>query len=489
METARAIAAEVAAGRARAADVCAAALAAAARLNPELYAFLELTADHARAQAERIDADVAAGRPVGPLAGVPVAIKDNLCTTFGHTTCASQILRDYVSPYNATVIDRLEAAGALIVGKTNLDEFAMGSSNENSAFGPTRNPWDAQRVPGGSSGGSSAAVAARIVPLALGSDTGGSIRQPAALCGIVGLKPTYGRVSRYGLVAYGSSLDQIGPLATCVADCAALLAVIAGRDPADNTSVEEPVSDYAAALADSELESRCRGLRIGVPRASFGPGLDPQVRSAVEAALDTYRRLGAQIVDVDLPHAQYSIAAYYVVAMAECSSNLARFDGVHYGRRAEGAQSLLDVYCASRAEGFGAEVTRRVLLGTFALSAGYYDAYYDRALRVRRLIKDDFDHAFAQVDVLACPTSPTTAFRLGEKMDDPLQMYLADVYTAAVNLAGLPALSVPCGLSEDSLPIGLQLIGPAFGERGLLQVARLYERETDWHTRRPAIAA
>jgi len=483
------IAADVAAGRRRAVDVCAEALTHIAARDPQVHAFLEVTRDAALEQAGRVDAAVAAGHHPGVLAGVPLAIKDNICTQAGHTTCASKILANYVSPYNATVIDRILAAGGVIVGKTNLDEFAMGSSTENSGRFATRNPWDRECVPGGSWGGSSAAVAAGMVPLALGSDTGGSIRQPAALCGTVGLKPTYGRVSRYGLVAYGSSLDQIGPLATCVADAALLLGVISGRDARDATSVDRPVPDYRAGLADAALATCVRRLRIGVPREYFAEGLDAETRAAVEAALEVYRSLGATLVPVSLPHAPYAIATYYLIATAEASSNLARYDGVHYGHRTAHPRDIYDLYSSSRSEGFGAEVKRRLMLGTFALSAGYYEAYYGKAARVRRLIKDDFDAAFRRCDVLAGPTAPTPAFRRGEKLNDPLAMYLADIYTIAANLAGIPGLSVPCGFSPAGLPIGLQLLGPLFGEELLLQVARLYERETDWHTRRPPLAA
>jgi aspartyl-tRNA(Asn)/glutamyl-tRNA(Gln) amidotransferase subunit A len=482
--TAHEIAAAVRAGQCSAEEVCRATLARIADGDGELGAFLEVLTDDALAAARRVDANRAAGEPLGPLAGVPVAIKDNICTLSGHTTCASRILRDFRSPYDATAVARLLAAGAVCVGKTNLDEFAMGSSTENSAIRPTRNPWNRQCVPGGSSGGSTVAVAGRLVPAALGSDTGGSIRQPAALCGVVGLKPTYGRVSRYGLVAYGSSLDQIGPLTTCVTDAALLLSAIGGHDPHDSTSVREPVPDYAAALTDAALDG-LRPLRIGVPAEYFGAGLAPEVRAVVEAALELYRGLGATTVPVSLPHMPYAVAVYYVVATAEASSNLARYDGVHYGHRAGAPADLLDLYSASRAEGFGPEVKRRIMLGTFALSTGYYDAYYNKALQVRRLIQQDFATALQQVDVLACPATPTPAFRLGEKLDDPLQMYLADIYTISVNLAGLPALVVPCGFSPAGLPIGLQLIGPLFGETAVLQAGRLYERATDWHTRVP----
>lgn len=489
LPTAVQIAADVAAGRRRAVEVCELALARIDALDSQLRAFLSVTREHARGQAARVDADRAAGRPLGPLAGVPIAVKDNLCTRFGRTTCGSRMLVDYHSPFDATVVARIEAAGGVIVGKTNLDEFAMGSSTENSAFHPTHNPWDITRVPGGSSGGSAAAVAARLVPLALGSDTGGSIRQPAAMCGVVGLKPSYGRVSRYGLVAFGSSLDQIGPLATNVADAARLLGVIAGADPHDTTCVDAPVPDYAALLTDDAVAAAVRDLRIGVPREYFGNGLDAEVASAVRAALAVYERCGATLVDVSLAMTPHCIAVYYLVATAEASSNLARFDGVHYGRRAADARDIFDLVSRSRSEGFGAEVQRRIMLGTFALSSGYYDAYYTRALRVRRLVQQDFDRAFQQVDLIACPTTPSAAFRLGEKTADPLQMYLADVYTTAANLAGICGVSLPCGRTSAGLPIGLQLLGPLLGEARLLQAAAGFERQTDWHTQTPPLCA
>lgn len=416
----------------------------------------------------------------GPLGGVAVALKDNLCTRDMPTTCASRILEGWVPPYDAHVVERLRQAGAVLVGKTNLDEFAMGSSTENSAFGPTRNPWDVTRIPGGSSGGSAAAVAAGMVPMALGSDTGGSVRQPAALCGIVGLKPTYGRVSRYGLVAFGSSLDVVGTLTRTVADAAKLLSVIAGHDRRDSTSIDAPVPDYPATV-----EQPLEGVTIGVPREFFGAGLDAQVEAAVRAALEGYRRQGARLVDVSLPTVPHGLAAYYLVATAEASGNLARYDGAHYGRRTA-ADSLAELYERSRGEGLGAEAKRRILLGTYALSSGYRDAYYLKALKVRRLIKADYDAAFTRCDVLAGPTSPTVAFPLGERTADPLSMYLADVYTIGANLAGLPAVSVPCGFNSEGLPIGLQLIGPMLAEEKLLRAARMYERATDWHQRRPA---
>jgi aspartyl-tRNA(Asn)/glutamyl-tRNA(Gln) amidotransferase subunit A len=488
-QTARQIAAQTQAGDRSAVETCREAFGRIERLEPTCRAFLELTREYAEERAREIDRAAAAGQSVGALAGVPIAVKDNLCTTFSATTAGSRMLAGYRSPYNATVIERIEAAGAIIVGKANLDEFSMGSSCENSGFHPTHNPWDPSRVPGGTSGGPAAAVAARMAPLALGSDTGGSIRQPAAFCGIVGLKPTYGRVSRYGLVAYGSSLDQIGPLSTNVADAALLLGVIAGHDSADSTCVDRPVPDYLGELSEERLKMRAATLRIGVPKEYFGAGLDAEVQSAVEQALAVYRGLGAALVDISLPHTKHCVAAYYLVATAECSSNLARYDGMHYGHRADRGSDIVDLSSRSRAEGFGAEVKRRLMLGTFALSAGYHDAYYEKALRVRRLIKQDYDAAFERVDVIACPTAPTPAFKLGEKLDDPLQMYLADIYTTALNLAGLPGISVPCGFSSTGLPIGLQLIAPIFDEPGLLQAARLFERETPWASMSPEMAA
>jgi len=454
------------------------------RLDPQLRALVSYDGDRAMDLAEQIDEQIARGEPVGPLAGVPVLIKDNICTRFGRTTCAARILENFESPYDAHVVERLESAGAIILGKTNLDEFAMGSSTENSAWFPTRNPWNPQCVPGGSSGGSAAAVAAGMVAGALGSDTGGSIRQPASLCGVTGLKPTYGRVSRYGLVAYGSSLDQIGPLTRDAADAALLLQAIAGRDPRDSTSVDEPVPDYLAGI-----DRPADRLRIGLAREYFGEGLDPEVRAAVEASTAELQAAGAEIVPVSLPHVKYAVACYYLVAVAEASSNLARYDGVHYGRRTGRPQDYIDVYCSSRQEGFGAEVRRRIMLGTYALSSGYYDAYYLKALKVRTLIQRDFEEAFRAVDIIAGPTSPSPAWRLGEKLEDPLAMYLMDIYTVSANLAGIPGISVPCGFTRAGLPIGLQLMGPHFGEPRLLAVARLYQRRTDWHLRIPPLAA
>jgi aspartyl-tRNA(Asn)/glutamyl-tRNA(Gln) amidotransferase subunit A len=483
LEPASVIAADVAAGRKRAVEICEAALQRIAATDPDHGAFLHTCRDHALQRAAAIDADVAAGRPVGPLAGVPIAVKDNICTRLAPTTCGSRILAGYQPPYDATVVRRIESAGGVIVGKTNMDEFAMGSSTE-LCERPTRNPWNRAHVSGGSSGGSAVAIAAGMTPLAIGSDTGGSIRQPASFCGVVGMKPTYGAVSRYGLAAYGSSLDQIGPLAANVSDAALLLSVLAGRDAADSTCVDFDATDLVAGLVDAALAERGRAMRIGLPREYFGDGLDAQVRATVDAAVGVLTSLGARVSEVSLPHTSSSIAIYYLVAMAECSSNLARYDGVRYGRRAGGGD-ILDLYSASRSEGFGPEVKRRIMLGTFALSSGYYDAYYLKALRARRLVKQDFDAAFERVDVICCPVAPTPAFRLGEKLDDPLAMYLADIYTNSANLAGLPGISVPCGFSDAGLPIGLQIMGPAFGDRTVLQAARLYERETDWSDRHP----
>lgn len=468
---------EVANGRLRAVEVVEEFLQRIGRADPLVRAFLTVTAESARDQARRVDEKVDRGAPLGPLAGIPVAVKDNLCTAGIRTTCASRILENFVPPYDATVVRRLREADAVLLGKTNLDEFAMGSSCENSAFFPTRNPWDPERVPGGSSGGSAAAVAAGMAPLALGSDTGGSIRLPAAFTGVVGFKPTYGRVSRYGLVAYGSSLDQVGPMARTVPEAALLAGAIFGRDPLDATSVDHPVPDLVGGL-----EGGVAGLRLGVPREYFGEGLDPEVREAVERAIERLVARGARRVEVSLPMARYAVAAYYLVAPSEASSNLARYDGVHYGLRASGAGDLVSLFSRSREAGFGAEVKRRILLGTFALSSGYYEAYYLRALKVRRRIREDYDRALAECDVLVGPTSPTTAFRRGERLEDPLTMYLSDIYTVGANLAGLPAVSVPCGRSESGLPIGLQIQGRAFDDVGVLRAARAFERELalDW---------
>jgi aspartyl-tRNA(Asn)/glutamyl-tRNA(Gln) amidotransferase subunit A len=451
-------------------------ITAAERLNESLNAFLQIDREGALRRAAEI-------KDGGPLAGVPIAVKDNICVKGMQASCGSKILGAYHPPYNATVIERLTNAGGVVIGKTNCDEFAMGSSNENSAFGPVRNPWDTTRVSGGSSGGSATAVAAGIVPIALGSDTGGSVRQPASLCGVIGLKPTYGRNSRYGLVAFASSLDQIGIFAREVADVARVLGVIAGRDPRDATSADVPVPDYSA-----ELTGDLKGARLGFPRALFGKGLDDEVKNSVESVVDVYRELGVEIVDIELPTASYAIAAYYVIATAEASSNLARFDGVRYGFRAEQTPELRQMYRKTREEGFGAEVKRRIMLGAYVLSAGYYDAYYRKAQQVRTLIKNDFLNAFQKCDAIITPTSPTPAFALGEKVDDPLAMYLNDIYTVTANLAGIPGISVPCGLSSERLPIGFQLLGPNWSEPTLLKLSHAYEQKRPF-TERPPISA
>ncbi|MFM9963671.1 MAG: Asp-tRNA(Asn)/Glu-tRNA(Gln) amidotransferase subunit GatA [Planctomycetaceae bacterium] len=455
-------------------------LQSVAEQDSNIRAFLSTNADAALAQAKTIDEKRRAGQPVGKLAGLPIALKDNLCTLGVKTTCASRILENFVPPYDAGVVEKLKAADAVIIGKTNLDEFAMGSSTENSAFQVTRNPWNLEHTVGGSSGGSAAAVAARMVSLSLGSDTGGSIRQPAGFCGVVGMKPTYGRVSRYGLIAYASSLDQIGPFATDVASAALLLEIISGHDGRDSTSVDRPVPEYS-----QTVEQPLTGVRVGIAREHFVEGLDPEVEAAIKQSLDVYRSLGAEIVELSLPHSKYAIATYYLIAASEASSNLARFDGVHYGHRAAKFDNLIDMYSASRGEGFGPEVKRRIMLGTYALSAGYYDAYYLKALKVRRLIRRDFDSAFEHCDVIASPIASTPAFRLGELVNDPLAMYLSDIYTISANLAGIPGLSLPCGLSSTGLPIGLQLLAAPFEEEKLLRAARMFERATEWHTKRP----
>jgi aspartyl-tRNA(Asn)/glutamyl-tRNA(Gln) amidotransferase subunit A len=467
-------------------------LARLAALDGRLGAFLTVAGERALAAADAADAlrraARAGGEPLPALLGLPIAVKDVLAVDGLPCTCGSRILENFVAPYTATAVARLEAAGALVLSKANMDEFAMGSSNENSAFFPAHNPWDLARVPGGSSGGSAAAVAARLAPAALGTDTGGSVRQPAALCGVVGLRPSYGRVSRYGLVAFASSLDQIGPLARRVYDAALLLGVMAGHDPADATSVPAPVPDYTAALEPAAVDRSLRGLRIGVPSEYFAGGVQPEVAAAVRAALEVLAGLGAELREVSLPHTSYALPVYYLTASAEASANLARFDGMRYGLRVPSA-GLWETYRATRGQGFGPEVKRRIMLGTYALSAGYYDAYYVKAQKVRTLIRRDFEQAFEQVDLIASPTSPTTAFRLGEKTADPMQMYLADIFTLAHPLAGLPAISVPCGFDGAGLPIGLQLAGPAFGEERLLQAAYAYEQATDWHTVEPALSA
>ena len=437
--------------------------------NPELNAYLTLAPERARRQTDRIDALVAEGKPLPPLAGVPVAIKDVISTRGIRTTCGSKILGNYFPPYDATAVERLEAAGAVILGKTNCDEFAMGSSNENSAYGPVKNPNALERVPGGSSGGSAAVVAAGLAVAALGTDTGGSIRQPGSFCGIPAMMGSYGRVSRYGLIAFASSLDRIGPFATKVRDVAAILKVIAGRDPQDSTSTTAPVPDYVA-----ELGKPVKGLRLGVPKEYFAEGMDAGVRRKIEAGLEVFKKLGCELVEIRMPHTDYAIAAYYIIATAEASSNLARYDGVRYGLRVEG-DSLISMYRKTRGAGFGAEVKRRIVLGTYVLSAGYYDAYYLKGQKVRSLIAQDFRDAFTKVEAILTPTSPVPPFRLGERTSDPLQMYLADIYTVTGSLAGVPGISVPCGRIEGKLPVGLQIFGPAFGEGRVLQLAHAFE--------------
>jgi aspartyl-tRNA(Asn)/glutamyl-tRNA(Gln) amidotransferase subunit A len=438
--------------------------------NPELNAYLTLSQERAFAQADRVDALVAAGKPLPGLAGVPIAVKDVISTRGLRTTCGSKILQNYIPPYDATAVERLEAAGAVILGKTNCDEFAMGSSNENSAYGPVRNPESLDRVPGGSSGGSAAAVAAGLAVAALGTDTGGSIRQPGALCGIPAMMPSYGRVSRYGLIAFASSLDRIGPFATSVRDVATVLGIIAGRDVNDSTSATAPVPDYTA-----ESEKPVKGLRIGIPKEYFGDGMDPEVRKKVDAGIELLRKLGCEIREIRMPHTDYAIAVYYIIATAEASSNLARYDGVRYGLRVD-SDSLLAMYRTTRGTGFGAEVKRRIVLGTYVLSAGYYDAYYLKGQKVRALIAQDFRDAFSKVDAIVTPTSPVPAFKLGERTNDPLQMYLADIYTVTGSLAGVPGISVPCGKICGKLPVGLQIFGAPFGEGRVLQVARALEQ-------------
>ncbi|MGH8504191.1 MAG: Asp-tRNA(Asn)/Glu-tRNA(Gln) amidotransferase subunit GatA [Gammaproteobacteria bacterium] len=443
-----------------------------------LNCFITVTRDQALAAADAADQRIRAGKS-GPLTGVPIAHKDIFCTDGVKTSCGSRMLDNFIAPYDATLVTRLQEAGAVMLGKTNMDEFAMGSSNETSYFGAVKNPWDAERVPGGSSGGSAAAVAARLTPAATGTDTGGSIRQPASLCGITGLKPTYGRVSRYGMIAFASSLDQAGPLARTAEDCALLLQAMAGFDPRDSTSIAREVPDYT-----KDLDRPLDGLRIGLPQEYFGEGLDPGVAGVIEEAIAAYRSLGCEVIKISLPNTGLAVPVYYVVAPAECSSNLARYDGVRFGHRCENPRDLADLYKRTRGEGFGAEVKRRIMVGTYVLSAGYYDAYYLKAQQVRRLISDDFKRAFEEVDVIMGPTSPSVAFKLGEKSSNPVQMYLSDIYTIAVNLAGLPGISIPAGLHQD-LPVGLQIIANHFAEARLLNVAHRFQRETDWHARAP----
>ena len=458
-------------------------LDAISTIDPEVKAYLRVDEEAALRQAEEVDRKLARGEEIGCLGGLPVALKDIFCVRGEETTCASKILVGFRSPYDATVVKKLRDSGAVFVGRTNMDEFAMGSTTENSAFGVTRNPWDLERVPGGSSGGSAAAVAAREAIVALGSDTGGSIRAPASFCGCVGIKPTYGRVSRYGLVAYASSLDQIGNFGRDVYDVAMVLKVLAGHDPKDSTSVDLEVPDYTAAL-----EGEIKGLKIGIPKEYFAEGLSAEVRQAIEKAIQSLESLGATMVEVSLPHTEYAIAAYYIIASAEASSNLARYDGVQYGHRTRSPQDLEQMYMRSKGEGFGAEVKRRIIMGTYALSSGYYDAYYLKALKVRTLIKSDFEEALKKVDCLLTPVSPTTAFRIGEKVNDPLTMYLSDIYTISCNLAGLPGISVPCGFDSAGMPISFQLLGQLFGEETILRIGHAYQQVTDFHKKVPPVA-
>lgn len=453
-------------------------------LEPKIHSFLHITADYALEQARQVDAKIAAGEEIGMLAGIPIGIKDNMCTQGIPTTCASRILENFVPPYESTVTQKLKDAGAVMVGKTNLDEFAMGSSCETSAYQQTANPWDLSRVPGGSSGGSATAVAASECVVAIGSDTGGSIRLPASFCGIVGMKPTYGLVSRYGLVAYASSLDQIGPFGRSVEDAAILLNAIAGYDPNDSTSLKLEIPDYTKSL---QPDLKSKGLKIGIIKETFGEGLDPVIAKTVQQAIDQLKSLGAEVQEISCPRFRYGLPAYYIIAPSEASANLARYDGVKYGFRTPEAENLLEMYKKTRAAGFGAEVKRRIMLGTYALSAGYYDAYYLKAQKVRTLIKQDFEQAFEKVDVLVCPTAPTPPFKAGEKISDPLTMYLSDLMTIPVNLSGLPGMSIPCGFDDQGLPIGMQLIGKVLGEEQVFQVAYAYEQSTDWHLKQPPL--
>lgn len=480
-----------ASGELTAEQIAAAAFASIRTTEPTINAYTHLAEAAAMAAARDVDRRRAAGKPLGDLAGIPVAVKDVLCTSDMPTTCSSNMLRNFQPPYDATVVAKLRQADAILVGKTNMDEFAMGASTETSAFGVTRNPWNHQATPGGSSGGAAATVAAGNVPLSIGTDTGGSIRQPAAFCGITGFKPTYGRVSRFGLIAFASSLDQVGPMAWSVEDAALLMQVIGGFEPRDSTSLDVASADYVTAAGQANI----RGVRIGVIREALdSDGLAEPMRRAVSDAINFYRDAGAQIVDVHLPYSRFGVPTYYVIAPCEASSNLSRYDGAHYGRRAEISETetadlgpLVTTYCRSRAEGFGTEVKRRIMLGTYALSTGYYDAYYLKALKARRLIRGDYDAAFEQVDVLLGPVTPSPAFRLGEKLDDPLQMYLCDLFTVGANLAGIPAISIPAGLTADGLPVAIQLQGPPLGETAVLQAAAAFQAATDFHCRRPSV--
>lgn len=454
----------------------------AKKQNSKLNAFLEISEEKALQSAQSIDEKIQKGEPAGELAGVPMAIKDNICIDGSRTTCASKILENFISTYDATVIKKLKSADAVFIGKTNMDEFAMGSSTENSAFMTTKNPWDTERVPGGSSGGSAVAVAARLTALALGSDTGGSIRQPASFCNVIGLKPTYGSVSRFGLVAFASSLDQIGPFARTAEDCALLLKVISGHDVMDSTSSERPLPDFAV-----EVRKPPKKLKIGLPKEYFVEGLDSVIRQKVMGAVEVFQKMGHEVIEVSLPYLEYAIAVYYILAPSEASANLARYDGVRYGYRSPSSKNLLEMYEKSRGEGFGPEVKRRIMLGTHALSSGYYEAYYGKAQKVRTLIRRDFEKAFEKADVLVTPTAPSPAFKIGEKVSDPLQMYLSDIFTISCNLAGVPGISIPCGFSSGNLPIGFQILGRPFEDGTLLQMAHQYQLQTDWHQKSPKI--
>lgn len=451
-------------------------------VDGKIKAYITVTKEDAIKQAKEADKRISSGKDITPLTGVPISVKDIFCTKGILTTCASKILNNFIPPYDATVIKKLKETGAVILGKNNMDEFAMGSSTENSAFFVTKNPWDTERVPGGSSGGSAASVSAGECAGSIGTDTGGSIRQPASCCGIVGLKPTYGRISRYGMIAFASSLDQAGPLTKDIKDCAIMLNAMAGYDPQDSTSIDAPVPDYTKVLTKD-----VKGLKIGIPKEYFIKGLDSDVEKAVKEAIEVLKKQGASVVDVNLPHTDYAIAVYYLVATAEASSNLARYDGVKYGSRAKDSKNLMDMYCKTRDEGFGSEVKRRIMLGAYSLSAGYYDAYYKKASQVRTLIKRDFEEAFKKCDVILTPTTPTPAFKIGEKTADPLTMYLSDIFTISCNLAGIPGLSLPCGFTKDNLPIGLQILGKPLDEETVLKTAYAYEQATDWHKKRPKL--